>query len=330
MQKRGPGRVFLWMVLLLACASGRSYAQDEPQFSQYMAAPVLFNPGAAGMDEEWISTLHIRSQWVSIPGAPQTQSITSQLPVYRLGGGLSMRMVNDRAGQQQTLQASVGYSWHLNFRKGVLGLGVYGGVASRTLDGSRLIAPQGSYENTIDHNDDLLPNTLENDIIPDAGAGLFLATDRLNAGVSVTHLLNNSFSFLTPVATSTIQYEPNAYVFVSYDLIRGGKWELIPTVLYKTDFTESMLDLNALVVFNQTLLAGVSYRGYPAQQANSFVALGGWNFSHNWSLRYSYDIDVSPLNVANEGSHEIVLMYRYPVQRPRAGKEINNLRYLYD
>jgi type IX secretion system PorP/SprF family membrane protein len=304
-------------------------AQDEPQFSQYMAAPVLFNPGAAGLEDAWITSVHIRSQWVNIPGAPQTQALISQLPVYRLRGGISLQVANDQVGQQQTTRAVGGYSWHLPVGKATLGLGVYGGIAARTLDGSKLIAPQGSYESVVDHNDNLLPTTLETAIIPDAGAGVFYQGRRLAAGASVTHLLNNSFQFSTPEAVASIQYSPNAYVFVSYQLLRSEKFSLVPNVLYKSDFTESMVDLNALFTYNDALLAGVSYRGYLNQQADAVVAIGGWNFSEFWSIRYSYDITLSELNNASAGSHEVVLMYRYPVQRPRAGKEINNLRYLY-
>ncbi len=319
-------------ILIISTLLGRveiAMGQDEPQFSQYMAAPVLFNPGAAGMDDAWISSVHIRSQWVNIPGAPQTQSLITQLPVYRLRGGVALQIANDQIGQQQTTRAVGGYSWHLPVGKATLGIGFYGGIAARTLDGSRLIAPQGSYESVVDHNDNLLPTTLETDIIPDAGAGIYFQGKRLSAGTSVTHLLNNSFRFAAPEAIAAIQYTPNAYVFVSYQLLRSEKFSLVPNVLYKSDLTENMVDLNALFTYNDALLAGVSYRGYLNQQADAVVAMGGWNFSEFWSIRYSYDITLSALNNASSGSHEIVLMYRYPVQRPRAGKEINNLRYLY-
>lgn len=315
---------------LLACLGQELVlAQDEPQFSQYMAAPVLFNPGAAGCDPSWNTSLFFRTQWVELPGAPKSQLLTSELPVYKIGGGLALKVLNDRAGQQQTTQASIGYSWHKQFKKSVLGIGGYAGISARSLDGSRLIAPQGSYEDLIDHNDDQLPVTLESDLIPDAGAGVYWAGDRLRAGLSVTHLLSNYFSFTTEVGTGSLQYQPNGYVFLSWKAVNGEDFQLLPNVLLKTDLTEHMIDLNVLMTYRNAIMAGVSLRTFTSQQTDALVAMGGWNFSDHWGIRYSYDINISELNNANSGSHEVVLTYTYPIARPRAGKEINNLRYLY-
>ena len=62
-------RILISAILLL-CSMFQASAQDEPQFSQYMAAPVLFNPAAAGLDQAWNSALLVRNQRV-VPGHPQ-------------------------------------------------------------------------------------------------------------------------------------------------------------------------------------------------------------------------------------------------------------------
>ena len=61
-------------------ASFRSYAQQDPQFTQYMFNPVYFNVAAVGNEQAWVSTVNIRNQWVNLPGAPVSQSLTSHLP----------------------------------------------------------------------------------------------------------------------------------------------------------------------------------------------------------------------------------------------------------
>lgn len=321
-------RILISAILLL-CSMFRVSAQDEPQFSQYMAAPVLFNPAAAGLDQAWNSALLVRNQWVGLPGAPTTQAIATELPVYRIRSGISLRVMNDRAGQQNTTVANIGYSYQLRAGSGLLGLGVHAGIASRSLDGSRLIAPDGSYEAGVDHNDDQLPVTLVSSLIPDAGAGFFFRNERLQAGLSVTHLAGSSFSFDAPGGSAGIQYHPVGYVFVSWKVLQQENWSLEPGVLYKTDLTEQMLDANLLFSWRETLLAGLSLRSLDAGRRDALVAMGGWNFSKYWGIRYSYDLTLSALNNAQSGSHELVLTYRYPLAPPRAGKEINNLRYLY-
>ena len=66
-----------------------------------------------------------RSTWHN-PGT------ATELPVYRIRSGISLRVTNDRAGQQNTTVANIGYSYQLRAGSG-LGLGVHAGIASRSL-----------------------------------------------------------------------------------------------------------------------------------------------------------------------------------------------------
>jgi type IX secretion system PorP/SprF family membrane protein len=294
-----------------------------------MFSPLNFNPAVSGSEDAVVSTINARSQWVDIPGAPQTQSLTSHFPLYRLSGGAGIRVNNDKTGQQKTTAVSAAYAWQKHFKKTTLSIGAYGGIVYRSLDGSKLIAPGGSYENVIDHNDDNIPIALENDLIPDAGAGIYFYGEKLKLGISASHLLNNHFSFQTPEGISSIQYSPNGFVFLGYQFLLGTNFKLLPNVLYKTDLTESMIDASSILSYKNNIFLGGSFRSYLNQQTDAVAIIGGWNINDKFTISYSYDITLSELNTVSSGSHEIVLNYKIKLDKPRVGKEINNFRYLY-
>lgn len=306
------------------------FAQDEPQFTQYMLNPLQFNPAAAGNEQAIVTTLDARNQWVGIPGAPQTQSLTSHMPIYKISSGIGLSILNDVAGQQTTTGATFSYAYRKQFKESSLSFGIYGGVVQRTLDGSKLRAPDGSYQDgNVDHNDDHIPVTLESSVIPDAGAGIWFKGENLYFGASGEHLLNNYFSFNTSVNTSTIQYNPAGYVTVGYKISIGDNFGVTPSVLYKTDLTESMVDVNTIIDYKDNIFVASSLRSYLNEQTDAVALIGGWNISKKLGISYSYDITLSSLKTVSAGSHEIVLRYKIFVEKPRAGKEINNLRYLY-
>ncbi|MFN3939782.1 MAG: PorP/SprF family type IX secretion system membrane protein [Chitinophagales bacterium] len=305
------------------------FAQQEPQFSQYMQSPLVFNPATAGMEDALVNVLAARSQWVQIPGAPQSQIITAHMPVYRLQSGIGLRFVNNQSGQLQTTAVSFAYAWHQSFKESIISIGVFGGIAYQDLDGSKLIAPQGSYEGIIDHNDNNLPESFVSDIIPDAGLGLYFQGQKVQFGIFALHIIGQAFQYNTTSEITSIQYAPVGYVYLGYNQKVGANFHLKPTVLYKTDLIESMADVNLLLDYKNLIFLGTSYRGYLNEQTDAVAIIAGWNISEKLGISYSYDITLSKLSAVSQGSHEFVLAYRIPMQRPRAGKQINNPRYIY-
>lgn len=305
-----------------------SYGQQDPQFTQYMFNPMMFNPAVAGSETNWVSTLAVRNQWVGIPGAPVSQSFTSHLPLYKLSGGAGISVMNDIAGQQRNTIVTLAYAWHKNFRKSLLSFGLNGGIVQHNLDGSKLITPTGNYENIVDHNDPNLPVTLQSKVLPDAGAGVWYLSEKITAGISATHVLLPLWK-AQDVTGNNIQYNPNAYVYLAYHQKLGSLFELMPNVLYKTDLSESMVDLNLICTFKDNFLLGASFRSNVSGQSDAIAMVAGLNISEKWKVSYSYDITTSALNAVSSGSHEVLLSYRLKMDKPRSGKMINNPRFIY-
>lgn len=305
-----------------------SYGQQDPQFTQYMFNPSYFNPAAAGEQDAWVSTLNVRNQWVNLPGAPISQIFTSHVPIYKISSGAGLVVSNDIAGQQRNTGITAMYAFHKRFRTSTLSLGLSGGFIQQQLKGDKLTTPTGNYEGIIDHNDPNLPVTMKTELLPDAAAGLYFFGKNLKIGASATHLLL-PLQASKETAETDVQYNPNAYVYVGYDIDVTDRLMLTPSVLYKTDLKASMVDVNTIFTFNDNILAGASFRGYANSRYDAVALITGLNVTNNWRISYSYDITLSELNSVSAGSHEVVLRYSIPVARPRAGKMINNPRYLY-
>lgn len=305
-----------------------SYGKQDPQFTQYMFNTAFFNPAVAGEEEAWVSTLNVRNQWVNLPGAPVSQILTSHVPIYKISSGAGLIVTNDISGQLRNTGVKAIYAYHKRFRSSTLSFGLSAGFTQQQLNGAKLVSPTGNYEGIVDHNDPNLPVTLSTEVLPDASAGIYFFGKNLKIGASATHLLL-PLAASKETAVTDIQYNPNAYVYVGYDIDVTNSIGFTPSVLYKTDLTESMVDVNALFTFNNNILAGASFRGYINNQFDAVALVAGLNLADNWRVSYSYDITTSALNTVSSGSHEIVLRYSIPVARPRAGKMINNPRYLY-
>ena len=58
------------------------FAQQLPQFSQYMYNMISINPAYAGSREVMVVNLLNRNQWIGVEGAPITQTLSahSSLP----------------------------------------------------------------------------------------------------------------------------------------------------------------------------------------------------------------------------------------------------------
>ena len=88
------GHLLLILGLIYA---GLSVAQD-PQFSQFYAAPAYLNPALAGTATEHRFVANYRNQWPSIPGAFISYNFAYDKNFSSLNSGLGFTMVHDKAG----------------------------------------------------------------------------------------------------------------------------------------------------------------------------------------------------------------------------------------
>ncbi len=228
------GGVLILIVEIFCCRQLR--AQQDPQFSQYIFNQFVYNPAYAGMDNSLSATAHLRTQWVGITGHPLVQNISVHSPVSLLHGGAGLQILNEQEGAVRITSASLAYSYILKSRIGKFSFGVNGGIEQVNVDGSKLRAPDGNYENfSFEHNDPILPIVNVNGIAPDFATGFFFSSNKLNLGLSATHLIPMTVKLNSGGGNLQMNLERQYYFQASYLMKLGKTLALRPYVYTKSN-----------------------------------------------------------------------------------------------
>ncbi len=272
-----------------------------------------------------------RLQWAGLDGAPQSQALSGHFPLYGLSSGLGFSVWNDLSGAQRISGFYAAYAYRIQLSaQSTLAIGVSAGGMQMALDGNRLRAPQGSYQDgQIEHNDDLLPQNMVQGMSADFGAGLWFQSGGYRGGLSATHLVEPDVTFELPTGPSGIRMVRHYYVTSSYNFAISGNLRLEPGVQVKTDGVYSIMDLNTLLFIQNNIWTGLTFRTGFNGPSDAVGGLVGANLNNRLGLGYAYDYTLSALSQVSSGSHEVLIRYQVAMDKPRQGKRINNLRYLH-
>jgi len=327
MRSRLVFTILFFAIKFFCCTESR--AQQDPQFSQYVLNQFVYNPAYAGMDNALSVTAHLRTQWVGITGQPFIQNISVHSPVSLLHGGAGLQILNEEEGAMRATSVSFSYSYIYKSRIGKFSVGLNGGVLQLNLDGSKLRAPDGNYENNlIEHNDPLLPVVSVNGLAPDFAAGLFFSSNKVNLGLSSTHLIPMEVKLDGGGGNLSMNLARQYYFQASYLAKLGKTFALRPSVYLKSNGDNLQGEADAIFSFNNFFWIGGGMRGYNDNTQDAIIAMTGINIGENLRIGYSYDYTISSLSAASNGSHEVVVNYRMNLLKPaKPGKAIYNPRF---
>lgn len=297
-----------------------------------MVDQTSINPAVLGADEAInLNFLH-RSQWVGIDGNPKSQLLSASIPLANISGAAGVSLVNDMVGVERNTFVSLLYAYSISLKnKGKLSAGVGVGFLQKSLDGTKLIAPEGDYsgDNAFSHNDNFIPETKEAGFAPDLSLGVHVKLKRFFAGVSATHLSSSGVKLNTTNGTTTIKQNRTYHAFAGYLWGVSKKVALKPSAYYKTDFVKTQIDFSTILSYKGNMWGGVSFRGYEHTSIDAVAAVFGFRLAKNFKVNYAYDISISNLGPYNSGSHEIGLSYRILMKdHSQPGKIIYNPRFL--
>ena len=223
-----------FLVMLFA---GRSFAQQDPQFTQYMFNTLYYNPGFAGVDGITKITLMHRSQWLGYSptlgggGAPTTQILSMTAPIYKLNSGFGAYVVNDRLGLLTNQEIQLSYAYHLGLKDAKLSFGMRAGAYAQTISpGYKSIQP----------NDPAIPYDGGSQVLPDLAVGVFFRKEKYYAGVSFNHLTKPTFDFGTSARSPL---HSHLYVTGGYFYELNFDVKLQFTTLIQSDLTKTTVNL---------------------------------------------------------------------------------------
>lgn len=305
---------FYTAIAILLFAAFGVRAQQDPLFTHYMFNNMYLTPAYAGVDGVTRLTAVHRSQWLGYQpsfgggGAPVSQLVSFNTPIYKLRSGFGTYIMNDVAGPVNNLEAQAMYAYHLGIKDNKLSIGVKVGIFSQTIN--------GTYYRYVDGNDPQITEGKDSQIKPDLGFGLFYRSEKYYAGVGFNHLLKSEFDFGADATRAALENHVNLtggyYYDISFDLtLQFATW-------VKTDLNETSVDLSALGYYKNTMWGGLSFR-----QSEAVSVLLGYSFLKDKSLRLGYSLDyiVKDQDAKQPTSHEFMLSYELPVS-PGTGKKI--------
>ncbi len=301
---------YILIIITAAVLCPEAAAQVDAQFTQYYAVPTFYNAGATG-DTDFVRLRGgTRLQWMGIDNAPKSFLITGDMPFKFIGKrfGTGLVMQQESLGLYKNLNIAAQLSYKHKLFGGVLSAGLQVGIISETFKGSEVYIPDDDdyHEST----DDAIPTTDLTGTSLDLGLGVYFTHKLFWAGVSCQHVNNPTITFNAESGESTNEknYEFKAgrilYFMAGSNIpVKNTLFEVIPSVLVKSDFTFTTAEITGRVRWRKFLSLGVGYR---YDDAVSLV-LGAE--LKNFYIGYSYDYPTSAISKASSGSHEIFAGY---------------------
>lgn len=334
---------FLLFCVVICTVANTGFAQQRPQYTQYVFNSYLLNPAVTGIENYADLKAGYRSQWSGLQGAPVTSYITVNTPLgdnyiaqsatgmpqgggtdpysrsylqeYRASEphhGLGFMMVSDKTGPITQTNINFSYAYHLGITEKLnLAVGVAAGFNHISLNTSEI-----TLETALDP---AISNGENSQWKPDLSVGIWAYSGAYFFGASVQQLLKQNLYFNTNSNITQSQTVPHYFFTAGVKLPLSDDVSLMPSVLVKViQPVPTTFDVNMKLGFQDIFWLGGSYR-----KDDSFGALAGFNINSSINVGYSYDFTTSALKTVSNGTHEIVigilLNNKYKVRNPRHG-----------
>ncbi len=332
---------YIVIFFLLIGIAIQAKAQD-PQFSQFYAAPLYLNPAFAGSSELARVGVNYRNQWPSFPTNFVTYSGYFDYYFDEYNSGVGILLTSDVEGLAglKTNSVALQYSYQLRLTDGLIFRpGLEGSFTMQDIDKNNLVFGDqidfnGQYKPITD--DDIINRDFRNNYF-DFGAGGLLFTEKFWIGFAAHHLLTPANSLIEGSSNLDIKYSVHAgYKFllptVTDFKFQSGYREvsLTPTMQYKLQGQFSQLDAGLYFTY-EPFVFGTWYRGLPFKPVDgisnneSLIFLTGIS-TNGLHIGYSFDYTLSELGISTGGAHEISVRYEFFLGDPR--KPPKNVRRL--
>ena len=284
------------------------YAQQVPVNSLYMFDQQVINPAYVGAHVQFSATAVHRNQWVNFPGAPATSSFTTQSTFFQNTVGVGLTFRNDKIGVHDNNEVYMAYSYKLRMPYGYLNMGLMGGF--------QFIKSNWDELDLYQDGDNNLSGITRSNWNPNVGTGLFYTSGDLYVGISVPFLLNSDLISGKGVLSEGRRRRAYFGTFGNKFMI-SKDLDFMPQVLVR--FQEGApltFDMNAHFIYMDAVGMGMSYR-----LTEGISAMFELKLNENLHVGYAYDITTSPLQRYSNGTHEILINYRYKIPRFHKGLE---------
>lgn len=333
----------LLLLVLFSLFVQFTFAQQRPQYTQYVFNNFLLNPAVTGIENYTDAKLGYRSQWTGLQGAPVTSYFSINAPLgqaflqgdatafpasggedpssrlytqnYRAAEphhGIGFMVVSDKAGPITQTNINATYAYHLGLTASLnLALGVSAGFNNMSINRSLITV--------VDQNDNVINSLQGSQWKPDVGVGIWAYSSTYYVGASVQQILPQNLYVSSGTTATQSKTVPHFFATAGFKIFLSDDVTLLPSALLKfIDPAPVSFDINMKMSFRDRFWFGGSYR-----KDDSYAVLVGFNLSSVVNVGYSYDITTSALRTVSNGSHELVLGIllnnRYNLKSPQHG-----------
>lgn len=313
------------IIILLIIAICEIRAQD-PQLSQFYAAPLYLGPSMAGAGEYPRLILNYRDQWPRLKGRFVTYAVSYDRFIEKYQSGVGVLFLRDNAGSGKliTTQAGLNYSYRIPITHDFfIQPGLQFQYFQRKVNFSSLTFADQYY------GDQVLPSSVETE--PDKQGGHIDFSSSLMGfgknfwiGFSVDHLmkLNQSLADDDRYVPIKISSFGGVNININESLLKREEKKISIAYQYRNQLSVQQLDLG--VYYHQKpFVVGLWYRGVPViktiKTRDALTLAGGLELKQ-LMLTYSYDMTISSLITSTGGAHEIAMIYNFNTNPGRKRK----------
>ena len=288
-------------LLSLTLMSLQSYAQQDPQFTQYMYNMSVINPAYATAEEGILNLGGLyRTQWVGIDGAPKTGSFFAHTPINeKIELGISF--TNDNIGdvvKENNVYADFAYVLPVGIESKI-SFGIKAGATFFNTDFNGFQLQSGGTATDVAFNENV------SQIFPNLGIGAFFFRDNYYLGISTPNMLTTKHLENENGVKATGVQNVHYFFTGGYVFNLDKNLKLKPAFMAKSVKGAPLaLDITANVLFNEKLEAGLGYR-----LGDAVSALVNFRITRDLRIGYAYDYTTTNLGDFNSGSHEIFILF---------------------
>jgi type IX secretion system PorP/SprF family membrane protein len=302
-----------------------SFAQD-PEFSQYYAAPLHLNPAFTGTASDHRIIANHRNQWPNISQGFVTYALSYDYNLEHLNSGLGILLITDKAGTAnlKSTQINFQYAYKVNLSdKWVLSSGLNFGVGFRNVDFNKLIfGDQLEFDSDgLAPTDDASFSNMRSTTFFDFGGGMIAYNRKFWFGFSAAHLNQPNRSLINEEAQIPVKssFHGGVRIPLYHGVFKKERIAAImPSFVYKQQGRFDQLDIGTYFLY-EPVVVGLWYRGIPIMQnaldnvsQDAVVVILGFHLE-KMELSYSYDLTVSELGPGSGGTHELAIKYKVDV-----------------
>lgn len=271
------------------------FAQQDPQYSQYMYNTMSVNAAYTGQRDVLSITGLYRSQWVGVSGSPRSQTLSGHTPLNNQRLGVGVSIINDQLGPASETYFNANFSYRIPVDEvgAELSLGIKGGFHLLYTDWSK-----GLYENQ--------DRSFEDDLSvfsPTVGIGAYIHADEWYFGISIPNFIKTDHynDYQESLAEERLHY----YFIGGYVVDINPNMKLKPAFLVKAVPGSPLIaDFSGNTLIYERLTLGLAYRW-----GDALSFLSGFQIDERFFVGYSYDYTTTYLKNYNSGTHEIMLRF---------------------